>query len=46
MNEKDDITDEIIEMENIKENDTIITQENKPYNLASTSNDIQNIFKK
>ena len=46
MNEKDDINDEIIEMENIKENDTIITQENKPYNLASTSNDIQNIFKK
>ena len=46
MNEKDDINDEIIEMENIKENDTIITQENKPYNLSSTSNDIQNIFKK
>ena len=27
-------------------NDSLITQENKPYNLQSTSNEIQNIFKK
>ena len=46
MNEKDDNNDEIIEMGNIKDKNTIITQENKPYNFASTSNEIQNIFKK
>ena len=27
-------------------NDSLLTQENKPYNLQSTSNEIQNIFKK
>ena len=27
-------------------NDSLITQENKPYNLQSTSNEVQNIFKK
>ena len=35
-----------LEMENYQTKDSIITQENKPYNSTSTSNDIQNIFKK
>ena len=47
MNEKDDNqNDEVIEMGSIKENNSMITQENKPYNLSSTSNEVQNIFKK
>ena len=35
-----------LEMENYQPKDSIITQDNKPSNLASTSNDIQNIFDK
>ena len=35
-----------LEMENYQPKDSIITQENKPSNLSSTSNEIQNIFDK
>ena len=34
-----------VEMENYQPKESII-QDNKPYNLTSTSNEIQNIFKK
>ncbi len=27
-------------------NNSLVTQENKPYNLVSTTNEIQNVFKK
>ena len=35
-----------LEMENYQPKDSMITQENKPSNLASTSHEIQNIFDK
>ena len=42
--EKED--NNIIEMENMPQNKSFITQENKPYNITSTSNEVQEIFKK
>ena len=35
-----------IEMNTFSQNNSMITQDNKPYNLASTSNEVQEIFKK
>ena len=35
-----------IEMKNFPQNNSIITQDNKPYSITSTSNEVQEIFKK